>query len=214
MIRHKIIGRKFNEDTAEIVRCDNIILYMSRLNASSTSRPKRKEIAPKNKWTPAEDEALRRAVKMYNSKSWRMIALEIPGRTSKQCLERWYGKLNPDLLDTEFTKEEDQILIEKQKIYGNKWSQISTFLPGRSTISVRNRWDLLKRHEKNPALDHRIKRANKTPTPQTSPEPEESISTDFDFDSVFSGPAWRELNDLLQPESGFLFQSYNPWTLS
>lgn len=173
----------------------------------------RREIAPKMKWTPKEDELLRKAVKEYDCKNWRMIAEQITGRTSKQCLERWYGKLNPSLLGTEYTSEEDRILIEKQKIYGNKWSQISTFLPGRSTISVRNRWDLLKRHERNPHLDCRGKK-NKTLEVERQPEIKEEVTSTAEWQDFFSAEAWGDLDRMFSPENEIVFDAYQNWMLS
>lgn len=155
---------------------------------SKITHKKRSNIATKVKWTPEEDEALKKAVKLYDGKKWRLIAAEVPGRTSKQCLERWYGKLNPDLLETEFSKEEDQILIEKHEIYGNKWSQISKFLKGRSTIAVRNRWDLLKRHERNPSLDMRHNKYIDLEQPkcESCPAKTQQQQSIIQFEDIFS----------------------------
>lgn len=170
----------------------------------------KKDIAPKMKWTLDEDEILRVAVKKFNCKNWKKIASEIPGRTSKQCLERWYGKLNPDLLDTEFSKEEDEILVRNQKIFGNKWSKISHFLPGRSTISVRNRWDLLKRHEKNPSLNTRTKRSSTTATTPQVSSPEEDIQDNLELFDCFNSKSWKELDKMLQPNENFAFDLFDP----
>jgi myb proto-oncogene protein len=41
------------------------------------------------KWSEAEDEALRAAVKEFGGKSWKKIASRLPGRTDVQCLHRW-----------------------------------------------------------------------------------------------------------------------------
>lgn len=173
----------------------------------------RREIAPKMKWTPREDELLRKAVKEFECRNWRMIAEKIAGRTSKQCLERWYGKLNPDLLASEYTPEEDSILIEKQKIFGNKWSQISTFLPGRSTISVRNRWDLLKRHERNPQLNNRGKKEKKM-VEQRAPEIQEDQVNTTEWVDFLSGDTWNDLDRMFSTNNEILFDSYQNWMLS
>ena len=106
----------------------------------------------KIKWTSIEDEKLIKAVEKYHHKNWKLIANEVSSRSPKQCLERWYGMLDPSLIKTEFTPEEDQIIVDMQNRLGNKWTLIAECLPGRSAISVRNRSDLLKRHAKNPSL--------------------------------------------------------------
>ena len=42
------------------------------------------------------------------------------------------NKLDPNLIATEFTVLEDQIIYEKYLLIGPKWSKIVEFLPGRS----------------------------------------------------------------------------------
>ena len=71
---------------------------------------------------------------------WAEIAKEIPGRTAKQCRERWNIYLNPNLNKGPWTPEEDRIIIETQKKIGNQWTKIALLLPGRSNDTVRCRW--------------------------------------------------------------------------
>lgn len=52
-------------------------------------------------------------------------------RSGKQCRERWYNHLDTDIRKNEWTDEEEKILFEKHRIFGNKWSEIVRFLPGR-----------------------------------------------------------------------------------
>jgi hypothetical protein len=50
-------------------------------------------------WTPEEDEAIRKLVEKYGTKTWSVIAEQIvkefgiDGRTGKQCRERWHNHL-------------------------------------------------------------------------------------------------------------------------
>jgi hypothetical protein len=64
----------------------------------------------------------------------------VPTRTSKQCRERWFDRLAPELKRTPFEPWEDEIISEKQREVGNKWSVIANYLPGRSPGAVKNRW--------------------------------------------------------------------------
>jgi len=93
------------------------------------------------KWTPEEDDLLRKYVPIYGEKQWRKIAEHIPGRTSIQCLHRWTKILKPGLVKGPWTPEEDQKLIAWVKREGpTKWAQAANFIKGRSGKQCRERW--------------------------------------------------------------------------
>ena len=104
------------------------------------------QLPKKQKWTQSEDELLKDAVKQLGTKSWKSIAVLVPGRNGKQCRERWLGQLAPSVIKEDWTQEEDDLLINGQKVYGNKWSKIARQIKGRSSTSVKNRWNWLARH--------------------------------------------------------------------
>lgn len=59
-----------------------------------------KVLAPglvKGHWRPDEDELLKELV-AEGRKNWGQVATRIPGRTSKQCRERWYNHLDPSIV--------------------------------------------------------------------------------------------------------------------
>ena len=91
-------------------------------------------------WTPEEDELLRKTVERLGEGNWTEIAKEMPGRTPKQCYDRWNRYLNPNLKKEPWSPEEDRIIIESQRKLGNQWKKIAPLLPGRSDSMVRNRW--------------------------------------------------------------------------
>jgi hypothetical protein len=43
-----------------------------------------------SKWTEDEDTKLKDVVQTHGRKNWVAISAKIPGRTKKQCLNRWY----------------------------------------------------------------------------------------------------------------------------
>ncbi|KAH0793284.1 Myb-like DNA-binding domain containing protein [Histomonas meleagridis] len=91
-------------------------------------------------WSQQEDELLKSAIAQVGTKKWSNVAKFIPTRTSKQCRERWSNRLDPALKHSPYEPWEDQIIIEKQKEFGNRWTIIAELLPGRSPGSVKNRW--------------------------------------------------------------------------
>lgn len=100
----------------------------------------------KAKWTSEEDKLLVHAVEVFGTESWIKICQMVPGRTGKQCRERWIGQLSPQVSKTTWSEIEDKLLLELHNDFGNKWTSISKYLKGRSAISVKNRWNWLIRH--------------------------------------------------------------------
>lgn len=78
----------------------------------------------KGNWTPEEDMILKKKVAEYGLKKWKEIATFLPGRIGKQCRERWYNNVDPNLNKEKWTIAEDLQLMELHKVYGNKWVQI------------------------------------------------------------------------------------------
>ncbi|KAJ6227683.1 snRNA-activating protein complex subunit 4 [Anaeramoeba flamelloides] len=94
----------------------------------------------KGKWSKEEDKVLKKYHRKF-SNNWKIISKYLKNRTSKQCRERWKNSLDPNLKKGKWSQKEDQILIEKHSEYGNSWSHIQKFLPGRSANLVKNHWN-------------------------------------------------------------------------
>ena len=52
-------------------------------------------------------------------------------RTGKQCRERWFNHLDPQLKKEPWSEDEDRALLEAQSRLGNSWTKIATEMPGR-----------------------------------------------------------------------------------
>jgi hypothetical protein len=78
--------------------------------------------------------------KRHGSCHWQVIANSMPGRTARQCRDRFVNYLTPNLSQDPWSSEEDQVLIDCFKQVGPHWSQIALFLPGRSSNAIKNRW--------------------------------------------------------------------------
>jgi hypothetical protein len=69
------------------------------------------------------------------------LAYSIPGRTGKQCRERWCNHLCPDINKSSWSLEEEMLLLLLHDKIGNKWSEISKYLKGRTDNTIKNHWN-------------------------------------------------------------------------
>jgi hypothetical protein len=95
----------------------------------------------KRYFTLDEDRILLHFALINGPHNWRGLLPLLPGRSSKQCRERWNTHLNPSINQSPWTYEEDLIIAQKQQVLGNKWAEIARFLINRTDAQIKNRWN-------------------------------------------------------------------------
>jgi len=104
--------------------------------------------AAKRAWTPSEDEVLRTTIDKYGPQRWSMIADHLPGRMGKQCRERWFNHLCPEVKKSEWTSEEDAAIFAGVEQHGSRWCEIIKSIPGRTDNAIKNRYNSIIRRQK------------------------------------------------------------------
>ena len=116
-------------------------------------------------WTREEDRLLLDAVRQLSApaprrRDWPRIALQVAGRSGRQCWQRYHHQLKSDFRAGGWTAEEDAAIVAHQARLGNRWAAIARHLPHRSANAVKNRWHcFLRRRHVNPAQPRRAGKA-------------------------------------------------------
>ena len=96
-------------------------------------------IKKRTPWSEEEDKTMKQLVNKYGTSNWTLISNKMGKlRNGKQCRERWYNQLNPSMKKNNWTLNEENILFSKHMQLGNKWSDIASFLPGRTLNDIKN----------------------------------------------------------------------------
>lgn len=95
----------------------------------------------KGNWSKEEDEILTKWVHEHGESGWTKVAAQLPGRIGKQCRERWTNCLKPNIKKTNWTEDEDNLIIQLQAKMGNKWAKMAELIEGRTDNQIKNRWN-------------------------------------------------------------------------
>lgn len=136
----------------------------------------------KGPWTHQEDRILIDYINLHGHPNWRALP-KLAGllRCGKSCRLRWTNYLRPDIKRGNFSREEEDTIIQLHTAMGNRWSAIAARLPGRTDNEIKNVWHT-----------HLKKRVNPNPTTETTSKfqekPEESKEEDEQNGAGSSSP--------------------------
>jgi len=110
---------------------------MSETHPSSAGDPAVR--APKrHAWSPEEDEQLRQLVAEHGACDWGTIAAQMNNRKHWQCRERWHHHLTPELTRTEWSVQEDAIILHSVRNFGQV--RTPTCMPARACVGAAGRF--------------------------------------------------------------------------
>ena len=114
----------------------------SKKDSNSLQKPKKlsKQIIIKGQWSQKEDDILKDWVDKNGPKHWTKCALNIPGRSGKQCREHWNNSLNNDIIKGNWTIEEDFLIMAFYNKFNGSWKRMIPIFKSRTENSIKNRF--------------------------------------------------------------------------
>ncbi|KAG0030303.1 DNA binding transcription coactivator transcription factor [Podila clonocystis] len=97
------------------------------------------EMLKKGTWTASEEAILTQAVRELSVENWHAIAMRVPGRNAKQCMQKWQTDLDPQINRLPWSVDEDERLVEAYHTFGNSWQQIAKMVETRTWYQCYNR---------------------------------------------------------------------------
>lgn len=93
----------------------------------------------RGKWSKEDDAQITKLVMQYG-RNWALIARIFKKRNGKQIRDRYINVLDVNINKNKFSQEEDELLMELYKQYGNKWSKLKNYFQKRTTDMIKNRF--------------------------------------------------------------------------
>jgi snRNA-activating protein complex subunit 4 len=107
---------------------------------------KRNSLTKNRKWTELEDNVLIQAVEKFGLSNWVKVAYFLPGRTNRQCRERYIMRLGvKNRKVAEWSSSEDKKLLELAPAFNYRWATLVNHINGRNPHQIASRYDVLEK---------------------------------------------------------------------
>ena len=121
----------------------------------------------------------------YGPNQWARIASLLHRKSAKQCKARWFEWLDPSIKKTEWSREEEEKLLQLAKTFPTQWRTIATYV-GRTSAQCLEHYEYLidKVSERGQELGdedpRKLKPGEIDPNPETKPARPDPIDMDED----------------------------------
>ena len=118
----------------------------------------------------------------YGLNQWSRISSLLIRKSAKQCKQRWYEWLDPQIKKTEWTREEDEKLLHLAKIFPCQWRTISPIVnrtPNQCVERYERLLDIAQgKDPEDPNDPRKLKPGEIDPNPETKPAKVDQIDMD------------------------------------
>eukprot|EP00003_Mantamonas_plastica_P026421 TRINITY_DN5401_c0_g1_i5.p1 TRINITY_DN5401_c0_g1~~TRINITY_DN5401_c0_g1_i5.p1 ORF type:complete len:488 (-),score=116.25 TRINITY_DN5401_c0_g1_i5:83-1546(-) len=154
-------------------------------------------------WKNTEDEILKAAVMKYGKNQWARISSLLVRKSAKQCKARWYEWLDPSIKKTEWSQEEEEMLLHAAKLMPTQWRTIASIV-GRTAADCLSHYEKLldaaaDKGEGSSARDdfedpRRLRPGEIDPNPEAKPARPDPVDMDEDEKEMLSEARARLAN--------------------